>query len=232
MTKQFPYCPIFLDLEERPVVIVGGGAVCARKAEMLMRYGAQVTIVAPDVTAEIEAWERDGKLATKRKLYDEADLEGASMVIASTDDRCINARIARDSRRRHIPVNIVDVTHLCDFIVPAVIDKRSVQIAVSTGGQSPALARRLKADLNRVIGPEYGEVNDLLGSLRQAAKKALPTDADRKRFFDSILDAGILDLLRDDRRREAFALAARLCEGAGVAVSDWLRDRLRESKPT
>jgi len=226
MKKNFPYYPIYIDIEDRSVLIVGGGTVCARKAETMMRYGARVTIVSPEITDEIAAWEQAGVLAVQRKMYAESDLEGASMVIASTDDQCVNARVARDCRRRRIPVNVVDVTHLCEFIVPAIIEKGSIQIAVSTGGKSPAIARTLREDLQRMIGPEYAEVNVLLGTLRKSAKEVLPTDVDRKRFFDSIIAAGILDLLREGRRREAFEAVARACDANGVEVSEQLREKL------
>src|SRR5581483_2192395 len=110
--KKFPYYPIFIDIENRNVLIVGGGAVCARKAETMMKYGAKVTIVAPEVTEEIDAWAKAKRLTVRRKEYAASDLDGASMVIASTDDLCVNARVARDCRKRRIPVNVVDVTHL------------------------------------------------------------------------------------------------------------------------
>jgi len=226
MKKRFPYYPIYIDIEDRNVLIVGGGTVCARKAETMMRYGGRVTIVSPEITDEIAAWEGNGALTVRRKMYEEADLDGASIVIASTDDQCVNARVARDCRRRKIPVNVVDVTHLCEFIVPAIIEKGSIQIAISTGGKSPALARTLKEDLHRAIGPEYAEVNDLLGTLRKSAKSVLPTDIDRKRFFDGIIAMGILDMLRDGRRREAYEAIARACEADGVEVSEELRARL------
>jgi siroheme synthase-like protein len=226
MKKQFPYYPIYIDIEDRAVLIVGGGAVCARKAETMVRYGGRVTIVSPEITDEIAAWERDGALAVRRKMYEESDLDGASIVIASTDDQCVNARVARDCRRRRIPVNVVDVTHLCEFIVPAIIEKGSIQIAISTGGKSPALARTLKEDMQRMIGPEYAEVNDLLGTLRKSAKSVLPTDVDRKRFFDGIIAAGVLVLLREGRRREAFEAVARACQSEGVDLSEQLREAL------
>src|SRR4051795_1952168 len=223
MKKRFPYYPIYIDIEDHAVLIVGGGVVCARKAETMMRYGGRVTIVSPEITDEIAKWEGDGVLAVRRKLYAEADLDGASIVIASTDDPCVNARVARDCRRRKIPVNVVDVTPLCEFIVPAIIEKGSIQIAVSTGGKSPALARTLKEDLQRAIGPEYAEVNDVLGSLREEAKKVLPTDVDRKRFFDAIIANGILDMLREGRRRDAYQAIADACHADGVPLSDAVR---------
>jgi len=223
MAKRYPYYPIFLDIEDRPVVIIGGGNVCARKAETMMNYGARVTIVSPEFTEEIEQWGRDGVLQLRRKTYEDADLEGANIVIASTDDQSVNEQIAADCRRRRIPVNVVDVTPLCEFIVPAIIDKGSVTLAVSTGGKSPALARTLKEDLQRIVGPEYAEVNDALGTLRESAKRVLPTDVDRKRFFDGIIAKGILDMLRAGNRREAYQTIADACHAAGVDVSEAVR---------
>jgi len=227
--KKFPYYPIFIDIENRNVLIVGGGAVCARKAETMMKYGAKVTIVAPEVTEEIDAWAKAKRLTVRRKEYAASDLDGASMVIASTDDLCVNARVARDCRKRRIPVNVVDVTHLCEFIVPAIVEQGSIQVAVSTGGKSPALARTLKEDLQKFVGPEYAEINDLLGTLRDSAKKVLPTDRDRKKFFDAILAHGVLDMLRDGRRREAYEIIAAACRAAGVELSESLREVLSKS---
>jgi siroheme synthase-like protein len=224
--KRYPYYPIYLDIENRDVVIIGGGNVCARKAETMMKYGARVTIVAPEFTEEIEGWAREGRLALKRKTYEASDLEGANIVIASTDIQSVNEQIAADCRARRIPVNVVDVTPLCEFIVPAIIEKGSVQIAVSTGGKSPALARTLKEDLQRLIGPEYAEVNDVLGTLREEAKRVLPTDVDRKRFFDGIIAAGILEMLRAGKRSEAYETIARACEAAGVPISARVREEL------
>ena len=220
MSKQYPYYPIYLDIENRDVVIIGGGHVCARKAEAVMRYGARVTVVSPEFVEEIEQWAREGTLALKRKNYDENDLDGAHIVIASTDVQRVNEKIAADCRRRRIPVNVVDVTPLCEFIVPAVVESGSIQLAISTGGKSPALARTLKEHLQRTIGPEFAEVNDVLGTLREGAKEVLPTDVDRKEFFDGIIAEGVLDLLRAGKRREAYEVIAGACRKAGVPVSE------------
>jgi len=119
------------------------------------------------------------------------------------------------------------VTHLCEFIVPAIVEQGTIQIAVSTGGKSPALARTLKEDLQNLVGPEYAEINDALGSLRAAAKKILPTDVARKRFFDGIITQGVLPLLRQGRRREAYETIARACEQAGVPLSDRISAELQ-----
>jgi len=228
--KKHPYYPIYLDIEGRNVVIIGGGNVCARKAETMMKYGANVTIVSPDFTSEIEGWAAEGQLKLRRKRYDENDLDDANIVIASTDEQSVNEQIAADCRRRRIPVNVVDVTPLCEFIVPAIVESGSIQIAISTGGKSPALARTLKEELQRFVGPEYAEVNDLLGTLRESAKRVLPTDTDRKRFFDGILARGLLDMLREGRRAEAFRMVEEECGRAGVEISGELREKLQSSE--
>jgi siroheme synthase-like protein len=226
MAKRFPYYPIFIDVEDRSVVIIGGGEVCARKAETMMRYGAKLTIVSPEFTPEIERWAGDGHLTIMRKRYETNDIEDAHIVIASTDDTTVNERVAADARALRIPVNVVDVPRLCEFIVPAIVEKDGIQIAVSTGGKSPAIARTLKEDLNRTVGPEYSEINDLLGSLRDSAKATLPTDTDRKRFFDGIIASGVLNLLREGKRSDAYRRIADACDAAGVAQSDELRKGL------
>jgi precorrin-2 dehydrogenase/sirohydrochlorin ferrochelatase len=225
--KKFPYYPIFLDIEDRDVVIIGGGPVCERKAETMMKYGARVTVVAPEFTDQIAQWAKSGALKIRKKKYDPNDLDGASIVIASTDDESVNTQIASDCRKRKIPVNVVDVTHLCEFIVPAIVESGSIQLAVSTGGKSPALARTLKEDLQKFVGPEYAEINDLLGTLRPSAKRVLPTDVDRKRFFDGIIARGVLDMLRQGKRREACEVVARACAEAGVELSEELRAALQ-----
>ena len=224
--KRFPYYPIFLDVEDRDVAIIGGGNVCARKAETMLRYGARVTIVSPKFTDEIEQWARKGAVKIKRKAYDAHDLDGASIVIASTDDTRVNEQVAADCRARKIPVNVVDVTPLCEFIVPAIVENGSVHVAISSEGKSPALARTLKEDIQRMLGTEYAEVNEALGSLRDSAKKVLPTDVDRKAFFDGILARGILDMLRQGRRHDAYEAIAAACRAAGVELSERIRAEL------
>lgn len=205
--------PLFLNVHQKSVVIVGGGAVSARKAETLLQYGARVTVVAPEVGAEVERLQ----VEIVRKRYDATDIEQAFIVIASTNDAAVNEQVARDCRTRRILVNVADAPQLSDFIVPAVIERGSIRIAISTGGNSPALARRLKFDLQSAIGPEYVELSDILGALRENAKSTLATEDDRKLFFDSIITSGVLELLRDGRRLEAHEVVARLAAGAGVA---------------
>ncbi|HUF18116.1 MAG TPA: bifunctional precorrin-2 dehydrogenase/sirohydrochlorin ferrochelatase, partial [Thermoanaerobaculia bacterium] len=183
---------------------------------------ARVTVVSPVVAEEVRRMADAGQIVLLEKSYEPDDLAGSTLVIASTDDACVNARVARDSRRMRIPVNVVDLTHLCDFIVPSVVEQGSVQIAVSTSGKSPALARELRAAIEASIGAEWSEVNDLLGRLRPIAKKALATDRDRKELFDSILASGVVKLIRDGRRDQAIERIAALCRERGVPTAELL----------
>lgn len=226
--KKYPYCPIFLDIENRDILIVGGGNVAARKAETMVRYGARVTVVAPEATAEISEQATEGNLCLSLTAYDVSQLAGRSLVIAATGDRCINARVARDCRRRRIPVNVVDATHLSEVIVPSIVEQGSVQIATSTGGKSPALARLIRETLQKVIGPEFAEVNDVFGALRADARRSLPTDDDRKRFFEGILSQGVLELLREGKRREGYGIILAACRTAGVRLNDQTTALLEE----
>lgn len=214
MSRQHPYYPLFLDLDGRNVLLAGGGSVSARKAEALLRAGARVTVVAPEISEEVARLAPS--LAVIRRRFEPADLDEQFLVFAATNDAAVNARIADECRARGILVNVADATELCDFIVPAVIDRGSVQLAVSTGGKSPALARALRRELERAAGPEWAELNDLLGELRERAIAALPTDADRKHLFDAIVSSDALSLLREGKRDEALATIARLCDAAGV----------------
>ncbi len=227
--SRHPYYPIFLDLEGRQVVIAGGGSVSARKVEAMIRSGAQVTVIAPVSNDEIERWAREGRVILKRKPYDAADLEAEpTLVIAATDKASVNEQIAKDCRARNLLVNVVDDTSVCDFIVPAIVENGSIQIAISTGGRSPAFARVVKREVQQAIGPEYAEMNDILGSLREAAKASprLPADHDRKRFFDELLALGIVQMLREGRRNAAYCAVADACAAYDVALSDVVRSGL------
>jgi precorrin-2 dehydrogenase/sirohydrochlorin ferrochelatase len=216
--------PVCLDLAGRRAVIVGGGAVAARKAESLRKYGAEVVVVAPRIA---EALERPG-IELRRRAYEPHDLDGATLVIAATNDAALNEAVAAECRRQRILVNVADDPELCDFIVPAVVESGSIQLAVSTGGKSPALARKLKTDLEHALGREYAEVNDLLGELRERAKAApsLPHDRDRKQFFDDLIGQGIIELIRDGRRADAYRIVADACAAAGIEAGPILRAAL------
>ncbi|MDN5347786.1 MAG: precorrin-2 dehydrogenase [Clostridia bacterium] len=168
--------PIFIKLEGQECLVVGGGKVAERKTKSLLEAGAAVTLVSPRLTAGLWNLVEAGLLAWQQRPYREEDLEGKMLVFAATNDRETNARVARDCRRRGLLVNVSDDEKNSNFFVPAVARRGQLQIAVSTGGQSPALARYLRRRLEKEIGPEWQSFNDFLGEIRQEIKKRFPDD--------------------------------------------------------
>jgi precorrin-2 dehydrogenase/sirohydrochlorin ferrochelatase len=161
-----PY-PVVLDLGGRPVLVVGGGAVAERKVEGLRAAGASITVVSPRVSARLAEMADDGNIIVRLRSYRRSDLRGVVVVFAATDDRDVNAAVAADSRRRRIWVNAVDDPDHCDFILPSVLRRGSLLVSVTTGGRSPALARIVREELERLLGSDYALLTDLAGDVRR-----------------------------------------------------------------
>ncbi|MCY4527431.1 MAG: bifunctional precorrin-2 dehydrogenase/sirohydrochlorin ferrochelatase [Chloroflexi bacterium] len=143
------YYPVFLDLRERRVVVIGGGAMGEEKVTRLLPYEAKVVVVAPDVTDEVSELADDGKIEWVRRPYQSGDLDGAFVaIVADTSDDAVNQAVSEEARERNVPLNVADVTHLCTWITPSVARRGDVIVATSTGGASPALARRFREILN------------------------------------------------------------------------------------
>jgi len=204
------YYPMFADLHGRRCLVVGGGMVAQRKVATLLRCGAQVTVVSPTLTRRLAADARQGRVRWVRRRARPADLRTAWIVFAATDDQRINDLVSRTAARARIFANIVDQIPLCSFIAPAIVTRGSLTIAISTGGGSPSLAKRLRRDLADAIGSDYARMLRLLRSLRGIAKQRLPNYRDRKKYFDRLIRGRVFDLVRGHRvaaaRREALAL--------------------------
>ena len=171
------YYPVFLDLRGRRVVVIGGGAMGEEKVTRLMPYGAQVVVVSPDVTDEVSKLAQDGQVEWTRRLYRGGDLEGAFIaIVADTSDDAVNHAVSEEARQRNVPLNVADVTDLCTWITPSVARRGEVIVATSTGGASPALARRFREILNGTSRtPSRHEVMDFadLAPLLSDARKQL-----------------------------------------------------------
>jgi precorrin-2 dehydrogenase/sirohydrochlorin ferrochelatase len=172
-----------LDLAGRSCLVVGGGAVALEKIRSLLECGARVTVVAPQVVHELH--ELDVELV--RRGYRESDLEGRFLVVAATSTTALNRRVFADAEARSLLCNVVDVPELCSFILPAVLRRDPIVVAVSTGGASPALAQRIRDDIADVIGPEHVELAQRLRELRPWVRTHLPTYEDRRRFFADLV---------------------------------------------
>ena len=193
-----PFYIACLRLSGRRCLVVGGGEVGLEKVEGLLACGADVTLVAPDAGPELEELAREGSIRWEQRSYEPADLEGAFLAIASTDDTEVNLRVYEDAEARAMLVNVVDVPPLCNFILPAILRSGPLAIAISTAGASPALAKRMKREIAETYGEPYARLAVILNEARGWAKATLPTYQDRKAFFEGIVngDPDPVELLR------------------------------------
>jgi siroheme synthase-like protein len=193
------YYSIALNLADRRCVVVGGGAVAERKVHGLLASDARVCVISPQVNPTLRRWAAEGRIALHEREVISADLEGAALVIAATDDAAVNARAAQSAGNRGGWVNAVDDPAHSDFIAPAVLRRGDLTIAISTGGASPALAAALRQQFEAQFGDEYTALVELLGALRARAKAEINDPAQREQFWQTLiardLDA-LLDLLR------------------------------------
>ncbi|HSC05621.1 MAG TPA: NAD(P)-dependent oxidoreductase, partial [Steroidobacteraceae bacterium] len=157
------FLPVFLNVRERPAVVVGGGAVALRKAELLLRCGARVTLIAPQLTVTLDSLLANGRIEHRATQFTPATLDGAAVVIAATDQPSVNAAVAQAARVRNIPVNVVDDLHESSFIVPAIVDRDPVIVAVGTSGNAPVLARFVRERIEGLLPPQLGKLAALAG---------------------------------------------------------------------
>jgi precorrin-2 dehydrogenase / sirohydrochlorin ferrochelatase len=172
-----------LDVAGRSCLVVGGGSVALEKVRGLLECGASVTVVAPQVVDEL----LELGVEVVRRGYRESDLDGRVLVIAATSSSSVNRSVFADAEERSLLCNVVDVPELCSFILPAVLRRDPIAVAVSTGGASPALAQRIRDDIADLIGPEHVEIARRLRELRPWARTHLPTYEDRRRFFADLV---------------------------------------------
>jgi uroporphyrin-III C-methyltransferase/precorrin-2 dehydrogenase/sirohydrochlorin ferrochelatase len=212
------YLPIFLDIREQPCLVVGGGAVAARKAAQLLRAGARVTVHAPALSAAFEADLDRSRVVHRAARFAEEDLSHHALVIAATDDAEVNRAVAAAAKARRVPVNVVDQPMLCSFIMPSIIDRSPVIVAVSSGGASPVLARLLRARLETLIPAGYGHLAALAAEFRDRIKARL-APAERRRFWERVLQGPIAELVFSGRQSEARQALGASLDDARLAIS-------------
>ena len=197
------YLPIFFEINKKHCLIVGGGAVALRKANLLHRAGAILTVIAPEVLDDLKyIAEQSGGQYCMREYHSD-DLENAAIVIAATNQKAINAKVAHEADSLHKPVNVVDSPELCNFILPSIVDRSPMLIAVSSGGGSPVLARLLRARIESMIPAAYGRLADFTAKLRSSVKDAIKVESNRKRFWESVLEGPIAENVLAGREKEA-----------------------------
>ena len=204
------YFPVFFDLTALKVLVVGGGDVALRKVVLLEQSGASITLVAPEVLPELQDRAAAGKINLAVREFVPDDLNGSRLVIVATSRRAVNRWIASLSEARGIPVNVVDDREASRFIVPAIIDRDPVLVAISTAGTSPVLARRLRERLEAVIPKKIGELALWLRALRHTARRRLRDTDERRRFFETVVDGPAARRFIDGDARGAQSIAQQL----------------------
>jgi len=205
------YYPVALDLRDRPCLVVGGGSVAEAKVGGLLAAEARVTVVSPELTALLAGWATDGRIAHRPREYEAEDLDGQQLVFVASDRRTVTEAVTADARARGVWANAADAPAFCDFLLPAVLRRGRLTVAVSTGGASPALAGRIRNDLETYLPPEYGDLVELAAEVRAEclARAHRPGAA----VWRSALERDLIDLLAEGKRTEA---RARLLDRLGA----------------
>ncbi|MCB1788447.1 MAG: uroporphyrinogen-III C-methyltransferase [Chromatiaceae bacterium] len=203
------HLPIFLSVRDQRCVVIGGGEIATRKVVQLMRSGATVHVIAPQLCPSLAKFAGEGRLEHVARAYREGDLDGAYLAFAATDDETVNQAVAVEGEQRRVPVNVVDNPEHGSFIMPSVIDRSPVVAAVSTGGASPVLARLIRSRLESVIPAGYGRLAELAGRFRDRVKQMIADPADRRRFWDCILQGGVAERVFSGHMHEAELLLER-----------------------
>ncbi len=208
--------PIFLKLTGQPCAVIGGGEVAARKVALLLDAGACVTVTAPALCATLAELSSSGRIGYRASVFSADSLDDVAVAIAATDDRAVNAEVSRLAQERRIPVNVVDDPELCSFILPAIVDRSPVVVAVSTGGASPVLARLLRAKLEALIPTTYGQLATLVQRFRSNVKERLTQPA-RRPFWEKVLQGPIAELVFSGRTALAEQALAQAIDDADAA---------------
>lgn len=189
--------PAFVRLENKQCVVIGGGKVAARKVKMLLECGARVRVISPELGNELAARAAAGEIEWLPRGFMAGDTTGAFLVISATDDYEVNAKVAGECAAQNILLNVVDQPELCSFFVPSVVRRGEFTVAVSTGGKSPLLARRVREELERLFPPAFGEFLDYLGALRREIIAGHPSE--KEELLVKLVTPEVLDALyRDD----------------------------------
>ncbi len=190
------YYPIGLDISGKRCLVIGGGEVGERKAERLLEFGARVAVVSRELTPTLARLRKNGVIEHIPEDYERKHLNGAFLVIGATDNRDVNDTIFRDARERGVLANIVDDPERCDFVLPALCKQGELIITVATGGKSPALAKKLRKDLEQLYGPEYEVLLKIMGQIRGRIIERGESPDENRKIFEAIVASDILDHIR------------------------------------
>jgi precorrin-2 dehydrogenase/sirohydrochlorin ferrochelatase len=206
------YYPIFVDLKDKKVVVVGGGNVAQRKIDTLLQCGADVYIISMELSPELQKRLEEGKIKLLGRRFSKGYLQDAFLIIASTDDSKLNRRVSSVARDMGILVNVVDLPADSNFIVPSVVKRGDLLIAISTSGKSPAMAKRIREGLSGQFGTEYKDFLLLMGRLRKEILSKCLSQEDNSRIFYELVDSTILESIRRKDWKEIASNLERILE--------------------
>jgi siroheme synthase-like protein len=207
------FYPLFINLRSRPVLVVGGGVVAEHKVESLLEAEASVTLVSPEATPRLMEYAGSNRIVWRRRPFTASDIDDVQLVISATDDAAIQMEVSSLAAARNILVNTVDKPELCTFIVPAILRRGDVTIAISTSGKSPSLAAALRARLDGELTDDMARAASVLGAVRAEVHARFSGSADRKRVFDRIIASGILDWIGECDDDAALARIRQIIDG-------------------
>ncbi|MDG2411591.1 MAG: siroheme synthase CysG [Halioglobus sp.] len=209
------YLPVCLKLTDAPVLLVGAGSIATRKARLLLRAGARLTVVAPDITQELESLlEQNGGTWCETE-YRESHLQGNQLVVAATPDKRVNEQVYLHACARAIQVNVVDAPQLCTFIFPSIVDRDPLVVAITSSGRSPVLARILRRKIEALLPAAYGDLARFAGTFRENVKAKLPEDSARRLFWEKILEGSVAEQVFAGRLQDAETQLLENLEGVG-----------------
>lgn len=192
------FYPVYLNLKGKRVVVIGGGEVAERKVEPLLATDASVVVISPEVTVRLASLVEEHRIELHRRPYTFGDCAGAALVLSATDDPEVSRGVFQEASAAGVMVNTADQPALCDFIMPALVRRGDITIAISTGGTSPGLAARLRRKISRIVGPEYARLAKLLSEARPEIRRRVQGEHDRKALHYRILDSDIIMRLQQN----------------------------------
>lgn len=195
------YYPVFLDLKNKKSVVIGGGSVAERKVVTLLSCKADVSVISPDITPRLRELAKKKKLTYIKKRYEDKDIKNAFLVVAATNNRDANKAVFAAAKKYKCLLNIVDKPDESNFIVPSLISRGDLTIAVSTGGKSPALAKQIRKELQQRYGKEYEIFIKAMGKAREQVLKNVPSEKARRQIFTKLAKSNIINLLKKGNRK-------------------------------
>ncbi len=191
------YYPICLDLKDKKCVVVGGGEVAVRKVKSLVEAQAKVIVISPEINSSLKELVKKYKITYLNQEYKSEYIEKDTfLVIAASNNKRLNAKIAKDANKSNLLINVVDSPKLCNFIVPATFHRGNLIISISTSGKSPALARKIKEDLQKSYGVEYEVLVDLLGKLRTEVQAKYKDEENRRLFWENLVNSDLIEYIK------------------------------------